>query len=262
MPPQELLDPHLASLLSTQRTVLLELARTDTEAAQLLSRWVSGYAMLRRFYEIRDQDFSATILTVMRKMGALERKREASKVLVAVIEAAADCIKGGLFDPEIESVVPVEGVLVLLGEVLPLLGNGGSYGQGRVFTYKQVLGLMSVVEDFEQVSGRIQDGASGLLSASMGAYRGDTGNGKMTKSRSDMAGSRSLGGSGSWEMLAESSFVMLQSSEDKDDVLEIERGWDWRKGLDAVAATGASVGGKEVLTLLRAALAREVAQCW
>jgi len=212
--------------------------------------------------------------TVAKKMSSLERKREASKALIAVIEAAADCIKGGLFDPEIESVVPVEGVLVLLGEVLPFLGTGGAYGEGKIVTYKQVLGLMSVVEDFEQISGRIQDGANGLLNASMGAHRGETRSGRMAKSKSDLSnvsGSGSLGGSGSWEMLAESSFIMLQSTESpksgrnsgsKSKAVQLERGWDWRKGLDAVAATGADVGSKEVLMLLRTALAREVAQSW
>lgn len=272
MPPTPSLDEDLASLLSTERSVLLSLARTDAEAAQLLGKWLSGYAMLRRFYEVRDQDVS-TSTTTMKKMGSLERKREASKSLIAVTEAAADCIKGGLFDPEVEGVVPVEGVLALLGEVLPLLGQGGAYGQSRILSYKQVLGLMSVVEDLEQISGRIQDGASGLLNASMGAYRGESGSGRMAKSKSDVSnasGSGSLGGSGSWEMLAESSFVMLQSTEpvksgpsgSRGKVSPIERGWDWRKGLDAVAATGSNVGAKEVLMLLRTALAREVAQSW
>jgi hypothetical protein len=272
MPPTPSLDYDLASLLSTERSVLLSLARIDAESARLLGRWVSGYAMLRRFYEIRDQDISASAATSLKKMGGLERKREASRALIAVIEAAADCIKGGLFDPEVESVVPVEGVMALLGEVLPLLGSGGSYGQGRIVSYKQVLGLMSVVEDFEQISGRIQEAANGVLSASMGAYRGENGGSRMAKSKSDLSnvsGSGSLGVSGSWEMLAESSFVMLQSTgsttsgrSSKGKAVQNERGWDWRKGLDAVAATGSDVGSKEVLMLLRTALAREVAQSW
>lgn len=280
MPPTATLDKDLASLLSTQRSVLLSLARVDAEAAQLLAKWVSGYAMLRRFYELRDQDVAAAASTT-RKMGPLERKREAAKSLVAVIEAAADCIKGGLFDPEVEGVVPVEGILVLLGEVLPLLGSSGAYGQGGVVSYKQVLGLMGVVEDFEQISGRIQAGAQGLLGAAMGAFRNQSGDGQMGRSKSDItASSGSLGGSGNWEVLAESSFVMLRSTESTEGselakstrsakskkesakVVQVERGWDWRKGLDAVVATGADVGSKEVLQLLRAALAREVALCW
>ena len=272
MPPTPSLDDDLASLLSTERAVLLSLARIDAQSADLLGRWVSGYAMLRRFYEIRDQDFGTGASSSLKKMGGLERKREASKALIAVIQAAADCIKGGLFDPEVESVVPVEGVLVLLGEVLPFLGTGGSNGQGRSVSYKQVLGLMGVVEDFEQISGKIQEAANGLLSASMGAYRGESGGGRTAKSKSDLSnvsGSGYLGGSGSWEMLAESSFVMLQSTEStasgksgKGKAVQVQRGWDWRKGLDAVAATGSDVGSKEVLMLLRTALAREVAQSW
>ena len=269
MPPRKALDPQLQSLLSTQRAALVGLAKVDAEAAGLMGRSLSGYATLRRFYELRDQGADESSSRSSKKMaGPLERKREAAKALTAVVESARDPIRGGLFDPAVESVVPVEGLLVLLGEALPLLGQGK-----RVFETKDVLGLMGVVEDFEAVSERIQQNAEGLFKASLNAYRGTVGGGGLGKSRGNLSGSSGMLGSGSWEELAESSFVMLNSNESarsagsaksngKAATFEVQRGWDWRKGIDAVAATGADVGRKEVLMLLRTALAREVARGW
>ena len=269
MPPQQALDSQLASLLSNGRSALVALAKADGDAAEMLSRHLSGYATLRRFYELRDQDLQPASSTTA-KMGPLERKREAAKALARVIGSASDCIKGGLFDPDVQGVVPVEGLLVLLGEALPLLGQ-----QKRVFEMKQVIDLMSVIEDFEAVSERIRNNATGLLTATMNAYRSSEDGGKaMKKSKSGLSsvsGSGVLSGS-SWEQLAESSFVMLQSTESakstrsggnkKAKAVEVHRAWDWRKGLDTVAGSGMDVGSKEVVMLLRTALAREVARGW
>ncbi|KAK3708803.1 hypothetical protein LTR37_011324 [Vermiconidia calcicola] len=251
MPPRQSLDAQLAPLLSNDRAALITLSRVDIEAAELLGKGLSGYAMLRRFYDARDQDG---------KLGPLMRKREAAKALTAVIQSAADCIRGGLYDPEIESAVPVEGLLVLLGECLPLLGDRTK----RVLEMKHVLALMGVCEDFEQVSGRIKDSAEGLLRASMSAYRGaGDRSGSLKKSKSSLS-SASGSEEGSWEHLAESSWSMLQSAESagsgkRGKQIEVQRGWDWRKGLDALAA---EIGSGEVLMLLRTALAREVARSW
>lgn len=269
MPPHQSLDPQLASLLSNERVALVALTKVDGEAATLLSKEISGYATLRRFYELRDQDFNSTSAAAA-KLGPLERKREAAKALVAVIDSANDCIKGGLYDPRIQSVVPVEGLLVLLGEVLPLLGQ-----QKRILEMKQVLALMSVIEDFEAVSERIRNNAAELLQAAMKTYRGDGKSGSAKKSKSGISsasGSGVLSGS-SWEQLAESSYVMLQSTESiksgrstgnsrKPKAIEVQRGWDWRKGLDAVGGMRVEFGAKEVIMLLRTALAREVARGW
>ena len=267
LPPQLVMDLQLESLLSKERSALVRLARVDVEAAALLSRNLSGYATLRRFYELRDQDVNPTD-SITARMGPLERKREAAKALVAVIDSASDCIKGGLFDPEVEGVVAVESLLVLLGEVLPLLGQ-----HKRILEMKHVLGLMGVIEDFEAVSERIRQGAESLLHAAMNAYGG--GVTKLQKSKSNLSnisGSGQLSGS-SWEDLAESAYLMLQSAHSaesggssssgkKGKPLEVPRGWDWRKGLDAVVGTGTDVGAREVIMMLRTALAREVARSW
>lgn len=243
------LDAQLAGLLSRERTALVSLARVDTEAAALLSSHLSGYATMRRFYDLRDQDVNPQAST---KLRPLERKREAAKALIAVAESASDCIRGGLFDPDIESVVPVDGLLALLGEALPLLGS-----EKRILTEQQVFSLMAIVEDLSTVSGRIRDGAEGLLKASMNAYRGGAKSLSGSKSQLSSA-SGTLGGS-SWDMLA-SSVMQRSAGGGKGKAVEVQRGWDWRKGLDAVG--GVDVGSKEVLMLLRTALAREVASGW
>ncbi|KAK5170925.1 uncharacterized protein LTR77_004069 [Saxophila tyrrhenica] len=269
IPAQTNLDPHLASLLAPARPALVDLARADSEAAELLARELSGYALLRRFYSIRDSTTSST--------GSLMRKREAAKTLVALTSSAADCIRGGLFDPEVESVVPVEGLLMLLGEVLPLLGQTSGTGKAqRVMEMKDVMALMAVAEDYENVSGRIREGGEAVLKASMGCFRdgGMGGSGKLKKSTASLSASGMLGGSGGWEELAESSWELLRSQESGDGegskgrkggknarAVDVQRGWDWRKGLDAVASE-AEVGSKEVVMLLRTALAREVGRAW
>ena len=83
MPPQASLDPQLTALLSKDRAALVSLSKVDVEAASLLSRHLSGYATLRRFYELRDQDVadpaSSSTATLKSKLGPLERKREAAK---------------------------------------------------------------------------------------------------------------------------------------------------------------------------------------
>lgn len=233
IPAHNALDQHLASLLSKERTALVQLARADPDAANLLGAQLSGYATVRQFYDIRDNNEHGGLRP-------LERKRKAGDALIGAIESAADCIRGGLFDPEIESVVPVDGLLALLGEALPLLGQARP-----VFGKQQIFALMRVVEDFDTAPGRIRERAVDVLKGCINAYRGSGSTG------SDMGGSGMSGSS--WDMVASS--AMLQS---QDKV--IHRGWDWRKGLDA--AVGSQVDGTEVLMLLRMALAQEVAKGW
>lgn len=233
IPARDGLDPQLASLLSSERTALVQLARVDPDAATLLGAQLSGYATVRRFYDLRDKNSNAS-----GPLRPLERIRKAANALLGAIESAADPIRGGLFDPEIESVVPVDVLLALLGEVLPLLGQ-----QRGVFNKEQIFALMRVVEDFDTAPLRIRERAVDVLKGSLNAYRGGG-------ERMDGSG---LSGSSSWDMVA--SLGMLQSQQEAT-----KRGWDWRKGLDAVA--GSQLDGKEVLVLLRNALAQEVARGW
>jgi len=251
MPAASDLDPQLASLLSRERAAIVQLARSDADAATILSSSLSGYATVRRYYELRDQDVLPDSGPSSKKtLRPLERARAAATALIAVIESASDCIRGGLFDPEIESVVPVDGLLALLGEALPLLGQGK-----RIFTQAQIFSLLRVVEDLDTVSGRIKSEAESLVSAAMTAYRGNSpsNSGKLTRSKSQLSGSMS---GSSWDMLASQS-TMGKKGKNRD---EVKRGWDWRTGLDAVV--GAEVEGSEVTLVIRSALAAEVARGW
>lgn len=250
------MDAQLSSLLSRDRVALVNLAHVDSEAATLLASHISGYASLRQLYELRDQD----VLPVAEQSVVyrpLERKRQAATALVNVIVSAADCIQGGLYDPDVESVVPVDGVLVLLGEALPLLG-----GQKRVFTREQVFALLRIVEDLATAPGRIRENAESLLQASIRSYRDPqiSMSGLLKKSQSDASGRSGMLGGSSWDLLAES--MMVQSNEDGSAKKNgaVQRAWDWRKGLDGL--DGHEVNGNEVLALLRMSLAQEVARGW
>lgn len=215
---------------------------------------------MRRFYDLRDQDVLSDPSTRLRP---LERARAAASALVAILSSAADCIRGGLLDPDVGSVIPVDGVLVFLGEALPLLEQ-----EKRVFNKEQVFILLRIVEDFDSVGGRAKENAESLLAASIRAYGQSLGGaGRMRKSRSDLAKSTvSAGGLGGseWDLLAES--VMLGSQErsgrgdGKGKEMEIRRGWDWRKGLQTLGLV--EVGRREVVLLVRTALAKEVARGW
>lgn len=239
------LDQQLASLLSKDRPGFVRLARSDPKAATLLSSNFSGYATLRKFYDLRDQDVSGSG-TPTTNLRPLERKREAAKALMAIIESASDCIRGGLFDPEIESAIPADALIILLGETLPLLSTGQ-----RVFSKADIYTLLRIVEDFSTAPARIRERAEELFQASSDAYRG-AGVDSLKKSRSDLGS----GMGSSYDMLASS--VIALSQEKGRAGVQISRGWDWRKGLDGTG--DASVGSKEVLTVLRLALTQAVAK--
>lgn len=116
------LDHQLDALINDQGRTLKQLAEIDKEAAQLIASHLSGYATLRRFYELRDEGDEED---GGHKSGLrpLARKREAAKAMVGLIEAAADSIHGGLYDADVKAVVKVDTLLALLGEALPLLNR-------------------------------------------------------------------------------------------------------------------------------------------
>jgi len=119
-PAASALDRQLNKLLNDQRTTLNQLARVDIEAAQLIADHLSGYATLRKFYELRDESDDDD---ESRKSGLrpFARKREAARAITALIGSAADTIRGGLYDSDTAAVVQVDTLLALLGEALPLM---------------------------------------------------------------------------------------------------------------------------------------------
>lgn len=97
------------------KACLSSIAQVDEEAARILQFYLSGYATLRRFYEIRDEEFELQEGQRPRYK-PLARRRAAAQALAAVIGSAADNIYGGLYDPDRDSAVQVDGLLALLGE--------------------------------------------------------------------------------------------------------------------------------------------------
>ena len=89
----------------------------DPKAAEMLHTYLTGYATLRKFYDLRDEDINLekgqkpTVRPNARKIAA-------ATALLAVINSAADNIYGGLYDESRASVVQVDGLLSLLGEAL------------------------------------------------------------------------------------------------------------------------------------------------
>jgi len=121
-PPNSDLDPLLSRFISSPKQSLTELSRTDVEAATLLSTYLSGYATLRKYYELRDEEVN---LGPGEKpsLRPLARNKAAADALVTVIQSAGASIQGGLYDPEVEVVVQVDGLLALLGEALAFLNR-------------------------------------------------------------------------------------------------------------------------------------------
>lgn len=114
------LDEQLETMIRRPRECLTAVASADEEAATILQFYFSGYATLRRFYEIRDE--AVNLKEGQRpRFKPLARRRAAAQALVAVITSAADSIYGGLYDPERDTSVQVDGLLTLLGEALAFL---------------------------------------------------------------------------------------------------------------------------------------------
>lgn len=117
-PPDEQLSGQLRSLVKNPRIFLSSIAKFDPEAAQILQFYVSGYATLRRFYDLRDELVLSKDGAQQPQLRPLARKRAAAEALVAVIRSSADCICGGLYDIERDSAVLVDNLLALLGEAI------------------------------------------------------------------------------------------------------------------------------------------------
>ena len=116
-PPLSALDENLRALLFTPEKSVGQLASMDPKAAEMLHTYLTGYATLRKFYDLRDEEINPgegqkpTVRPNARKVAA-------ATALLAVINSAADNIHGGLYDESRASVVQVDGLLSLLGEAL------------------------------------------------------------------------------------------------------------------------------------------------
>ncbi|KAJ5698186.1 hypothetical protein N7462_000191 [Penicillium macrosclerotiorum] len=260
------LDPELRSMLKDPKTCLSSIASVDEEAARILQFYLSGYATLRRFYEIRDEAMELQE-SQRPRFKPLARRRAAAKALVAVISSAADNIYGGLYDPHRDSAVQVDGLLALLGEALVFVNHSTP-----IFSVSQQFTILSAIEDLETVTPRVYSQCeecfrSTLLeqqSAGRGASDGfapPSPRALLKKSVSSLSAStfsiigndmlesvRTRSGSGSGPASVGSSGVLVPRPGDKE--AGRARGWDWRVGLPE------TIKGADVLRMLRLGLAQ------
>ena len=247
-PPADKLDSRMRQFIESPKETLNSLASIDLEAAQRLAAWLSGYATLRRYYELRDAEDAGGANT-------LRRKRSAASALLAVITSANDPIRGGLFDPSTEVVVSVDTLLVLLGESLPLLRETPS-----AFTQPQLFILLKAVEDLQTVGPRVFAQTETLFATAIeNAFGADVPSPRamLRKEASGLTASSQFSLVGS-SLLSSQEVALAESGE--SGVLvgggEGRRGWDWRKGLKRTSKA------EDVLLILRLQLAERVADAW
>ncbi|KAJ5929769.1 hypothetical protein N7454_006719 [Penicillium verhagenii] len=254
------LDGQLWSLIKDPKVCLSSIASIDDEAARILQFHISGYATLRRFYEIRDE--ALELQDGQRpKFKPLARRRMAAKALTAVISSAADNIYGGLYDPSRDSAVQVDGLLALLGEALIFVNQ-----PSPILSVAQQFTILSAIEDLETVTPRVfaqceecfrstlleyysternshdfaPPSPRALLKKSVSALSAST----FSLIGNDMLESARNGGPTS----VSSSGVLVSHPSDKD--AGRARGWDWRVGLPEATK------GEDILRMLRTGLAK------
>lgn len=237
------MDEHLKRLITSPRTVLKEMMGLDPEAADILRQWLSGYATLRKFYQIRDAGVESE------NKVSQTSKAEAASALIMVITSSDDNIRGGLYDEHRGAVVDVDFLLALLGEAMVFVDQSGSLS----LTPYQIEILLKSIEDLETVGERVYGACDEFFKTVMASTPGLKGSNPMDllkKSTSSLSGSSySMVGS---SMLASQFNKSIQSSGLLKE--NAKRGWDWRKGLTAV------ISSKDVLRIMRYGLAKDLAK--
>lgn len=161
-PPLADLDQSLSSLITSPKPTLTKLANQDTEAAAILSQHLSGYATIRKFYDLRDED-------MLSKKGEkptsrpMARKRAAAAALMVVISSAASSIQGGLYDADIETVIQVDVLLLLFSEALVFLNE-----PERTLSLRHLYDLLAAIEDFETSGALIRNQCEEVLRTAQG----------------------------------------------------------------------------------------------
>jgi hypothetical protein len=269
----------------------------DPEAAEMLQFYLVGYACIRRFYTLRDQDVvSSSSNQRVPPLKPLARKRAAAKALIASINSAADSIYGGLYDPERKSAIQVDGLLTLLGEATALLAsslaaskdrNGSTAAPKRIFTTPQIYALLAAIEDLSSVSSRVFAATEECLCATFREFAGSrpaSPRALLKKSMTADSGSNSAfsysvlgsemmgkslisdasGGSASAVMVGKAKGQGRGAGHAKENASD--KGWDWRERFTTDGEGGAHDDGDaidakahEILKVLRIGLAEELA---
>lgn len=247
-PPEAELDDHLKRLISSPKAALSEISGLDYEAAKLMHKMLSGYATLRRFYSLRDEEVSSS--RDEKRLVPLATKGEAASALMAVITSSDDNIRGGLYDEQRGAVVSVDFLLALLGEAMVFVDQ-----PQYLLTPYQIDVLLKSIEDLQTVSERVYSASDEFFQTVLASTPGMKGSSPMDllkKSTSSMSGASSFSMAGS-SMIAS----QLQRSIGSSGVLvneHVNRGWDWRKGLTA------GMTSTDVLKILRYGLAKDLAR--
>jgi hypothetical protein len=240
-PSEKDMDKDLKSLLRDRTATLERCAKQDLEAAQLLGRMLSGYATLRKFYELRDEQKLDSISVSK----ALALRKQAAVALVAVISSSDDNIRGGLYDETRGAVVSEDFLLALLGEATVFIGQSPA-----VITLGQIDTLLKAIEDLQTVGSRVYsvcDDFFNLVLSSGQGLKGSNPADLMRKSTTSLSGS-------SYMMTGSS---MLASHMQRSGAAgKAQRGWDWRK------AWAVNTKGEDVLRKLRLGLAKDLADLW
>ncbi|KAJ6015831.1 hypothetical protein N7540_010422 [Penicillium herquei] len=260
------LDGQLRSLIKDPKACLSSIASFDEEAARILQYYLSGYACLRRFYDIRDE--AIDLQDGQRpRYKPLARRRMAAKALAAVISSAADNIYGGLYDPSRDSAVQVDGLLALLGEALVFVNQSTP-----ILSISEQFTILSAVEDLETVTPRVFAQCEECFRSTLLEHNNPVRNANdgyapldprsllkksvssLSASTFSLIGNDMLGSArnGSGPTSVGSSGVLVPHPGDKD--AGRSRGWDWRVGLPDTTK------GQDVLQMLRMGLACGLSQ--
>ena len=124
-PAESELDERLQALIHSPKETLRSISKDDREAAEMLRYQLSGYASVRAFYNLRDQQVNALAGQKSTRRESA-RKQAALGPLLALIKSAAYSIYGGLYDERRVSVISVDGLLVILGEMMVFVDRESS----------------------------------------------------------------------------------------------------------------------------------------
>ncbi|RKF58656.1 Nucleoporin NUP85 [Erysiphe neolycopersici] len=246
-PPEKDLDNHLSNLLTNPQLALTEIATMDFEAARLLQASLSGYATLRKFYELRDELLKSP--TGKHKMNFKSRKIQASVALIAVITSSSDHIRGGLHDIEHDAVVHVDFLLALLGEAIVFVNQ-----PDFILTVRQIETLLYAIEDLHSIPSRIFTICADFLYTVMESNR-ETSSTRLQQhlniGSNRMSNPHPVGNS-----ILASQLKQLVNVHGKEGSDTIQRGWDWRDRLSPETTAD------ELLKLLRLGLIKDLARAW
>ncbi|KAI4105643.1 MAG: hypothetical protein L6R37_002631 [Teloschistes peruensis] len=263
-PSHSSLDENLRSLVEKPKASLAALASLDTEAAEIIHLQMTGYASLRIFFDLRDQEVNSnTAQTVDPR--PVERRKAAISTLIAVINSAADSIHGGLYDEGRGSIIPVDGLLALLGEALVFVDQ-----PQRELTLPQCFDLLKAIEDLQTVTSRVYKQCEECFRRALanGQTQPKAPDRRETfkKSISNITTSSSAFSLIDSMMESEtrestgSEGVMIRMVEKGNETRQgkdpVQRGWDWREGVNQDLTAG------ELLKRLRLGLAKDIAKAW